>query len=114
MSASEQSRIAFVSHHRRLIDRSARSVAGLECGDQREALLFDDGGGAVVGELGFGGGELACQLLVVEDGVDPAGEVVAGAVVAQHTAVTEDELGFELGEVGGDRSGRGVALVAEI
>jgi hypothetical protein len=60
-------------------------AAGLKCGDQRDAHLFDDRGGAVVGELGFGGGEVGGERLVVEDARDPAGEVVAGAVVAQHT-----------------------------
>ena len=68
----------------------------------------------MVGELGFGGGEVGGESLVVEHGGDPAGEVVAGAVVAQRAAVTEGELGFELGQVGGDRSGGGVALAAEI
>jgi hypothetical protein len=42
-------------------------AAGLKCGDQRDAHLFDDRGGAVVGELGFGGGEVGGERLVVED-----------------------------------------------
>ncbi len=89
-------------------------MAGLECGDQREARLFDDRGGAVVGQLCFCGGELDSEPLVVEDSVDPPGEVVFGAVVTQHSAVTDDELGLEFGEVGGDCPGGGVPLVAEI
>ena len=37
-----------------------------------------------------------------------------GAVVAQHAALAAPELGFELGQVDGDRPGRGVGLDAKI
>src|SRR5271165_2833321 len=36
---------------------------------------------------GLGGGEVGGQWLVVEDGSDPTGEVVVGAVVAQYPRV---------------------------
>lgn len=78
----------------------------MECDDERQAHVFD----ALGGELGFGRGEVGGERLVVEDGGDPAGEVVVGAVVAQYARVTADELVFQLGEVGGDRAGGGVGL----
>ena len=59
------------------------------------------------GRAASGGGEVAGEALVAEDAGYPAGEVVAGAVVAQHARVAAAELGFQFGEVGSDRhSGR--------
>lgn len=66
----------------------------MEGGDQRKAHLFDDRGGGLGVELGFGGGELVGERLVVEYAGDPVGEVVAGAVVAQHARVTAGEFVF--------------------
>ncbi|MGB8502817.1 hypothetical protein [Mycobacterium sp.] len=50
----------------------------------------------------------------MEDGSDPAGEVVVGAVVPQYPGVAADDLVFEFGEVGGDRPGERVSVGSEI
>jgi hypothetical protein len=94
--------------------RGSAGVPGLEGRDQREAYLFDDRGGAMGIDSGFGGGELGGERLVAKDAGDPAGEVVARAVVAQHARVAADELVFELREVGDDRTGGGVSIGTEI
>jgi hypothetical protein len=79
----------------------------LERGDEREAHLFDDCGRAVAREGGFSGGEIGGEWSVTEDVGHPAGEVVAGAVVAQDALVAGCQLGFQLGQVGGDGPGGG-------
>jgi hypothetical protein len=73
--------------------------------------VFDNRGGAIGGELGFGRGDLGRERLVGEDGSDPAREVVGGAVVAQHARVADREFGLEYRQVGGARPCRGVTLV---
>ena len=79
LTRTEHNRVIEVSS-RRTIDTIQRrknknfrlaGVAGLQGGDQRDADLFDDRGGAVGGELGFGGGEVGGEWLVVEDGGGP-------------------------------------------
>ncbi len=66
----------------------------LERGDERQAYLFDDRAGAPGRERSFGGGEPGGEWTVVEDAGYPAGEIVAGAVVAQDALVAAGELGF--------------------
>ncbi len=90
--------------------RGSVGAAGLKCGDERQAYLFDDRGGAFGRQDGFGGGKVGGERAVAEDAGYPAGEVVAGAVVAQDAPVAADQLGFQFGEVGGDRPGGGVGL----
>jgi hypothetical protein len=86
----------------------------LERGDEREAHLFDDRGGAVAREGGFSGGEIGSEWSVTEDVSHPAGEVVAEAVMAQHALVAGCQLGFQLGQVGGDGPGGGARLGREV
>jgi hypothetical protein len=66
----------------------------LECGNERQAYLFDDCAGAPAREGGFGGGEAGGEWSVVEDVGDPVGKVVTRAVVAQDALVAPGELGF--------------------
>ena len=82
----------------------------MERGDEREAHLFDDRGRAVAREGGFSGGEIGGEWSVTEDVGYPAGEVVAEAVVAQDALVAGCQLGFQLGQVGGDGPGGGAWL----
>ncbi|HUK69514.1 MAG TPA: hypothetical protein VLW50_12310 [Streptosporangiaceae bacterium] len=89
-------------------------MAGLECGDERQACLFDDRGGALGRDCGFGGAEVGGECLVAEDGGCPAGEVVARAAVPQYALVAAGERGFQFGEVGGDRAGEGVGFSPEV
>jgi hypothetical protein len=86
----------------------------LKRGDEGEAHLFDDCGGATAREGGFGGCEVDREWSVVEDVGYPAGEVVAGAVVAQDALVAVGELGFHIREIGGDGSGVGAWLGPEV
>jgi hypothetical protein len=86
----------------------------LERGDERQTYLFDDCGGAPAREGGLCGGEVGGEWFVVEDVGHPAGEVVAGAVVTQDALIAAGELGFQLGEVGGDGSGGGAGLDTEV
>src|ERR1700722_8129851 len=96
--------------------RSAGSAGEpvLECGDEREADLFDDRGRAVAREGGFSGGEIGSEWALTEDVGYPAGEVVAEAVVPQDALVAGCQLGFQLGQVGGNGPGGGAWLGREV
>ena len=71
-------------------------------------------GGTPAREGGFGGGEVGGEWSVVEDVGYPAGEVVAGAVVAQDALVAAGELGFQVRQIGGDGPGGGAWLGPEV
>ena len=86
----------------------------MECGDERQAYLFDDRGVAVGRDGGFELGQVGRERLVAEDARHPAGELMAGAVVAQHAPVAAAKLRFQFVQVGRDRPGGGIGPGLEV